>query len=282
MNQDINIDSLKAISCRIRKDIVQSLAAAGSGHLGGSLDLADIMTILYFHVLRHRPEEPDWQERDRLILSIGHVAPVLYATLANSGYFPIDELLSLRKLGTRLQGHPGRDNGLPGIELSAGSLGQGLGVAVGLAMAAKMDQKQWRTYCILGDGELQEGSVWEAAMSAAHYKLGNLIAIVDRNYCQIDGNTDEVMEIEPLAEKWRSFGWLVLSCNGHNFSELLRVFNEAIAVENQPVVIIASTIMGKGIKSIENDYRWHGKVPDQKQAVLFLAELDQSEDFHGI
>lgn len=282
MNPDVNTDSLKAISCQIRKDIVRSLAAAGSGHLGGSLDLADIMTTLYFHVLRHRPEEPDWQDRDRLILSIGHVAPVLYAALANSGYFPTDELLSLRKLGTRLQGHPGRDFGLPGIELSAGSLGQGLGVAVGLALAAKMDQKHWRTYCILGDGELQEGSVWEAAMSAAHYKLGNLIAIVDRNYCQIDGNTDIVMEIEPLAEKWRSFGWTVLSCDGHNFTELLTVFDEAVAVENQPVVIIASTIMGKGIKSIENDYRWHGKVPDQKQAVLFLEELDQSEDFHGI
>jgi len=282
MRENPNIEQLRKIAWQIRRDIVQSLTAAGSGHLGGSLDLADIMTVLYFHVMQHRPDEPDWPERDRLILSIGHVAPVLYATLANAGYFPVEELTTLRKMGTRLQGHPGRDFGLPGIELSAGSLGQGLGVATGLALAAKMDNKKWRTWCILGDGELQEGSVWEAAMSAAQYKLGNLIAIVDRNHCQIDGRTENVMDIEPLADKWRAFGWKVLNCNGHDFFQLLNTFSEALSIENQPVVVLASTIMGKGIKSIENDFRWHGRVPDPQQLDLFLAELEQSQEENGV
>ncbi len=246
---------------------------AGSGHLGGSLGLADVFSILYFNVLNHKPAEPNWPGRDRLVLSIGHVAPVLYASLAHAGYFPVEELLTLRKLGSRLQGHPGRDFGLPGIEVSSGSLGQGLSVSVGLALAAKLDCKPWKTYCILGDGELQEGSVWEAAMSASHHKLDNLIAIIDRNKCQIDGFTNQVMELEPLADKWKAFGWKVFSCDGNSHSELLESFSKIEKDSGKPCVLIANTLMGKGIKSIENDYRWHGKVPDKEQSALFIREI---------
>ncbi len=265
--------SLADIASAIRKSVILSLSKAGSGHLGGSLGLADIFTALYFNVMRHDPKKPDWPDRDRLILSIGHVAPVLYSSLAHAGYFPLEELMTLRKLGSRLQGHPGRDHGLPGIELSAGSLGQGLGVAVGLALAGKMDQSDRRIYCILGDGELQEGSVWEAVMSAAHHKLGNLTAIIDRNGMQIDGRTENVMEIEPLAKKWNSFGWKVIPCDGHNFDEILPTFRKASKDKNKPSAVIAHTIMGKGIKSIEGDYRWHGKAPSKEQVEGFLSEL---------
>lgn len=258
----------------IRKDIILSLAEAGSGHLGGSLGLTDIFSILYTYVLNHDPAKPEWDKRDRLILSIGHVAPVLYATLAHSGYFPVKELMTLRKLGSRLQGHPGRDHGLPGIELSAGSLGQGLSVAVGKALSAKIDKKKWRVYAILGDGELQEGSVWEAAMSASYYKLDNLCAIIDRNGLQIDGSTSHVMEIEPLVDKWRSFGWYVLRCDGHNHIEIFNVLNKAAQNKDKPVVVIANTIMGKGVPSIEGDYHWHGKVPSKQQANEFVRELE--------
>jgi transketolase len=266
----------KEIAKTIRKDIIRSLAAAGSGHLGGSLGLADIFTFLYFHELRHKPENPGWSDRDRLILSIGHVAPVLYASLAHAGYFEPSELLTLRKFGSRLQGHPGKEHGLPGIELSAGSLGQGLSVATGLAMAAKTDQKDWRVYSIHGDGELQEGSIWEAAMAAAHYKLDNLVAIVDRNHCQIDGRTPDVMELEPLADKWKSFGWNVISCDGHDFSGIERSFQQARECKCHPTVIIAKTLMGKGVKSIEDNYRWHGKAPAAEEADRFIKEVEEA------
>ena len=264
---------LHEIATGIRKSVVTSLTEAKSGHLGGSLGLADIFTALYFSALCHDPLNPQWPGRDRVILSIGHVAPVLYATLAHAGYFPVEELLTLRKLGSRLQGHPGRDHGLPGLELSAGSLGQGLSVAVGMAIAAKMDLKNHRIFSIHGDGELQEGSVWEAAMSAAHHKLDNLTAIVDRNRLQIDGKTENVMKLEPLEEKWRSFGWHVSICDGHDFGSILGALNSTAVTPGLPSVIIAHTIMGKGIPSIENDYRWHGKVPSQEQAVEFLRIL---------
>jgi transketolase len=197
----------------------------------------------------------------------------LYATLAHAGYFPVEELTTLRKHGTRLQGHPGRDHGLPGIELSAGSLGQGLSVAVGMAIAAKMDHKKHRIISIHGDGELQEGSIWEAAMSAAHYKLDNLIAIVDRNGLQIDGKTEDVMQLEPLSEKWMSFGWNVFNCDGNDISRILETFEKVSTIHDKPTVIIAKTLMGKGIRSIEGDYRWHGKVPSEEQAVQFMSEL---------
>lgn len=267
------IGRLESISREIRIDIVKSLAEAGSGHLGASLGLADIFSVLYFSVLNHRPDEPLWDDRDRLILSIGHVAPVLYASLANAGYFPKTELMTLRKLGSRLQGHPARDHGLPGIELSAGSLGQGLSVAVGMALSAKMDKKLWKVFCINGDGEMQEGSIWEAAMSAAHYKLDNLTIIVDRNKVQIDGENSDVMEIEPFADKWKAFGWEVISCNGNDISQVLKAFSIAESLSGKPKVIIANTLMGKGVKSIENNYKWHGKVPAKKDVDDFINQI---------
>ncbi|MCD6112824.1 MAG: transketolase [Bacteroidales bacterium] len=273
------IEELTFISRQIRIDVVKSLAEAGSGHLGASLGLADVFTVLYFSVLNHRPDKPLWEDRDRLILSIGHVAPVLYAALANAGYFPKQELMTLRKLGSRLQGHPGRDHGLPGIELSAGSLGQGLSVAVGMALAAKMDKKLWKVFCINGDGEMQEGSIWEAAMSAAYYKLDNLTTIVDRNKVQIDGENSDVMEIEPLVDKWKSFGWDVLLCNGNDVSKLLKVFSKAKSLSGKPKVIIAETLMGKGVKTIENNYKWHGKVPAKEDVYDFIKQINNAYNF---
>jgi len=261
---------------QIRKLVLESLAEAGSGHTGGSLGLADVFAVLYHKVLHHRPDQPNWAERDRLVLSIGHVAPVLYATLAQMGYFPIEELQTLRKLGSRLQGHPGRDFGLPGIELSAGSLGQGLSVALGMALADKMDKKNRRTYCILGDGELQEGSVWEAIMAATHHKTDNLCAVVDRNGLQIDGPTEQVMKLESLEDRWKSFGWKVIPVDGHDHLALLEAFDLAQKTKEKPSVIIAKTLMGKGVKSIENDYKWHGKAPSKEQLVGFLEELKNS------
>jgi len=271
---------LQERSLAIRQDILKSLAAAGSGHTGGSLGLADLFATLYFHILRHDPKNPAWEDRDRLILSIGHVAPVLYTTLAHAGYFPIEELLTLRKLGSRLQGHPGREHGLPGLELSAGSLGQGLSVGVGMALAAKMQKKEWRVYTVHGDGELQEGSIWEAAMSASHHRLDNLIAFIDRNGVQIDGKTSDVMEIEPLADKWKAFGWQVFECNGHDHRQIIQRVEMAQGTRNRPSVVILHTIMGKGVKSIEGDHRWHGKAPTLEQMPYFLEELKQSAGFY--
>lgn len=270
------IMDLKAKSFEIRKSIIQMLCEAGSGHLGGSLGLADIFATLYFDELKHQAHNPTWDKRDRLILSIGHVAPVLYASLAHSGYFPIEELLTLRKLGSRLQGHPGKDKGLPGLEISSGSLGQGLSVANGIALSLKMSSSISRVFCICGDGELQEGSVWEAAMSASHYKLDNLTCIVDRNGLQIDGPTSQVMELEPLSLKWAAFGWHVITCNGNYIPDILKAFAEANSIVGMPKVILAQTTMGKGVPSIENDYHWHGKAPNQEEAQKFLLELENN------
>ncbi|MFO7722095.1 MAG: transketolase [Bacteroidales bacterium] len=257
----------------IRRDILISLTEAGSGHTGGSLGLADLFTVLYFHRMRYRANEPQWGERDRLILSIGHVAPVLYTTLAHAGFFPKEELMTLRKLGSRLQGHPGRDHGLPGIELSAGSLGQGLSVGTGMALAARIRSQIHKVVVILGDGELQEGSVWEAALSASHYKLDNLIAIVDRNGVQIDGETSEVMELEPLEEKWQAFGWSTFHCNGNDIDKLISALDQGWIRSGKPVCILANTIMGKGLPSIEGNHLWHGRAPIQAELVDFLNEL---------
>lgn len=274
MNTQKSISELPAISRDIRESVIRSLAEAGSGHLGGSLGLADVFTALYFYILRHDPQKPDWLDRDRLVLSIGHVAPVHYATLAEAGYFPREELKSLRKLGSRLQGHPGRDHHLPGLELSAGSLGQGLSVSVGMALADQYQQKNRRVFSIHGDGELQEGSIWEAAMSAGHHKLDKLISLVDRNQVQIDGFTSDVMDIDPLKDKWRAFGWEVFHCNGHNFEELIAAYQKAMNVSGKPSVIIARTRMGKGVPEIENDYQWHGKPPKPGQVEQFVKALD--------
>ncbi len=273
LHQHPTEEELKNISRAIRVDIIRSLAAAGSGHTGGSLGLADVFTCLYFAIMNQRPEDPGWEERDRLVLSIGHVAPVLYATLAHAGYFPTEELMSLRKLGSRLQGHPGRDHGLPGLELSAGSLGQGLSVAVGMALAAKSDNSMHRIYSIQGDGELQEGSIWEAAMSASHYRLDNLTALVDRNGVQIDGKTEDVMSLEPLADKWRAFGWNVIHCDGHDHSDIIRAYRAAREKKRMPSVILATTIMGKGVSGIEGNHAWHGRAPGKDEAELFIKEI---------
>lgn len=263
------------IATRIRKLVIRSLAEAGSGHLGGSLGLADIFAVLYGSFMRHDPQNPALEDRDRLILSIGHVAPVLYAALAQSGYFPEDELFTLRKLGSRLQGHPGKDHGLPGLELSAGSLGQGLSVSAGRAIIGKKDQKPWRVICILGDGELQEGSVWEAAMTASFHHLDNLIAIVDRNGVQIDGTTEEVMALEPLMAKWEAFGWNVWECDGNHVASILESLQEADHAKGKPAVILAHTLMGKGVPQIEGDYRWHGKAPSPEEARIFLKAVEE-------
>ncbi|PKP22288.1 MAG: transketolase [Bacteroidetes bacterium HGW-Bacteroidetes-21] len=273
MNKICDVAKLSEIARNIRIDIIRSLAQAGSGHLGGSLDLADIFTVLYFNEMNFDPSQLNNENRDRLILSIGHVAPVLYTTLAHAGFFPVEELATLRKMGSRLQGHPCKETGLPGIEASTGSLGQGLSLATGLALAAQHDNLSHRTYCILGDGELQEGQIWEAAMSAAHYNLNNLTAIVDRNHCQIDGYTHQVMNLDPLYKKWSSFGWKVIMCDGNDFHEILKAFYIARQSSNQPSVIIAQTTMSKGVPSIENDYTWHGKAPSPEQAREFIAEI---------
>jgi len=275
MKKTKNIMELKKISAKIRKDILISINAAGSGHTGGSLGLSDVFTVLYFNVMNHDPKNPKWKDRDRLVLSIGHVAPVHYATLARVGYFPLEELKTLRKLGSRLQGHPGKDHGLPGLELSSGSLGQGLSIAVGMALSAKIDKNDWQVFSIHGDGELQEGSIWEAAMSASHHKLDNITAIVDRNHVQIDGKTSDIMELEFLDEKWKSFGWNVLKCDGHNHEELISVLIEAKKHKGKPSVIIAETIMGKGVKSIENNYKWHGRAPSDEELKDFILQLEE-------
>jgi transketolase len=257
----------------IRELILTSLAEAGSGHTGGSLDLVDIFTVLYFDHLRHRPKEPLWEERDKVILSIGHTAPVLYATLAAAGYFPEKEMMTLRKLGSRLQGHPSYEFKLPGLETCSGSLGQGLGVALGMALSAKMDSKPTRVFCVMGDGEQQEGSVWETAMAVAHYKADNLCAIIDRNRLQIDGGTEEVMGIDPLKDKWIAFGWKAIEIDGHDYGQIKMALEMADKTEGKPTVIIADTVMGKGVKSIENNNQWHGKVPSKEQLQEFLGEL---------
>ena len=257
----------------IRELILTALAEAGSGHTGGSLDLADIFAVLYFGHMRHDPKHPAWEGRDKVVLSIGHTAPVLYATLAAAGYFPEKELLTLRKLGSRLQGHPSYESCLPGLETSSGSLGQGLGVALGMAMAAKMDGKANRIFCIMGDGEQQEGSVWESAMAAAHHKLDNLCAIIDRNRLQIDGNTEKVMAIDPLRDKWTAFGWHAIEIDGHDLRQIKMALEMSDKEKVKPTVIIADTIMGKGVKAIEDNNQWHGKVPNKEQVKEFLHEL---------
>lgn len=272
MNAELR-QQLEAKAREIRKSIVRMTGAAGSGHPGGSLSAADIVTVLYFHELRLKPEEPDWDGRDRFVLSKGHAAPVLYAALAEKGYFPKEELLTLRKLGSRLQGHPDLKS-LPGVEMSTGSLGQGLAVANGMALAGKLDNKDYRVYALLGDGECQEGMVWEAAMAAAHYRLDNLAAFVDHNGLQIDGPVTEVMSPEPLTDKWKAFGWHVLSIDGHDLEQILSAIEEAKKTKGRPTVIIAKTVKGKGVSFMEDQVGWHGVAPKPEQVTQALAELE--------
>ncbi len=256
----------------IRRSILEMLAAAGSGHPAGALGMADIFAALYFHVLKHDPERPDWDERDRLFLSNGHICPVRYAAMAYSGYFPVAELLSLRQFGSRLQGHPERTM-LPGLESTSGPLGSGLGQAAGYALAARGDGKTYRIYCAMSDGEHDEGSTWESVMFAGKNALANLTAIVDRNHIQIDGKTDDVMPLEPLAEKYESFRWRVVAIDGHDVAAFVAAVDLAEATTDRPTVIIAHTIPGKGVKEMENDYRWHGKAPTPDEVGRFLKEL---------
>ncbi|HKK59246.1 MAG TPA: transketolase [Salinivirga sp.] len=272
----LSVRQLREKAMEIRISVINSLAAAGSGHLGGSLGLADVFTSLYFKELNHKPENPEWENRDRLVLSIGHVAPIFYTTLAHCGYFSVEELSTLRKLGSRLQGHPATDHHTPGLETSAGSLGQGLSIATGMALAAKHNGANHRIFSIHGDGELQEGAIWEAAMAAGNYQLDNMVAIVDRNGVQIDGPTEQVMGVEPLVDKWRAFNWKVHECNGNDIIDILRCFDVVKEATNQPQVIIAHTKMGAGVVEIENDYTWHGKPPRPENVDNFIAQVKQN------
>src|SRR3990167_606105 len=269
---DDKIKFLEKKANDIRESIIEMLVEAGSGHTAGPLGMADIFTAFYFHILNHDPINSLLEERDRLVLSIGHICPVQYATHAHSGNFPIEELKTLRKFGTRLQGHPHR-GALPGIEITSGPLGSGFGQAVGIAYGARMDNKKFRTYCFMGDGEQDCGIIWESAMFAGKNKLSNLTGIIDRNNIQIDGMTEDIMPLESLRAKYEAFNWHVLEIDGHNFEEIVNAVEEAKAIYEKPTMIIAHTIPGKGIKEIEFDYKWHGIPPNKEQAAKFLDEL---------
>ena len=268
----MSVLELKRRANQIRQDIITMLVPAKSGHPGGSLSAADILAVLYFHEMRVKPEDPHWPERDRFVLAKGHAAPVLYATLAQKGFFPREELLGLRQTGRILQGHPDMKK-VPGVDMSTGSLGQGLSAANGMALAGRLDKKDFRVYVLLGDGEMAEGQVWEAAMAAAHYKLDNLTAILDYNGLQIDGPTEEVMSSEPLKDKWLAFGWHVLEVDGHNIEELLKAFAQAKEIKGKPTLILAKTVKGKGVSFMENQVGWHGSAPNAEQADRALKDL---------
>lgn len=274
MKRLTSLSELQLKANHLRKEILFMLNRAGSGHSAGSLGLADIFTALYFNILNHNPKNPDWEKRDRLILSPGHICPVRYAAMAEAGYFPKEELKTLRKIGSRLQGHPSRVD-LPGLELSTASLGQGLGVAVGMALVAKLKKEKHCVYCITSDGEHDEGSTWEAVNAAHKYKLNNLINIIDRNNIQISGYTDDVWPLEPLKEKYQSFGWKVIEINGHDFRQIISAVKEAKKSKDKPTCIIAYTVPGKGVSFMENDYTWHGKTPNAEELERALTELSK-------
>ncbi|HUI86397.1 MAG TPA: transketolase [Nitrososphaerales archaeon] len=271
MEQAQEILRLKEIARSTRRLILESLAEAGSGHPGGSLSAVELLVTLYFHVMRFDAKNPKWEDRDRFFLSKGHAAPLLYSILAQSGYFPIEELMTLRKMGSRLQGHP--TLGIPGVEAPAGSEGIGLSLGVGTALAGKLDKKGYRVYVLMGDGEQQEGEVWEAAMTASKYRLDNLTAIIDRNGIQQDGLTEQIMPIEPLAAKWRAFNWNVVEVDGYDYLQLLNAFELASTVSNRPTVIIAHTVKGKGISFMEWSPHYHGTAPSKDKMPDVLSEL---------
>lgn len=272
MLADADVKKLEERARAIRETVIAMLVAAGSGHTAGPLGMADIFTALYFHILKHDPARPDWSERDRLVLSNGHICPVLYATLAHAGYFPVEECLTLRKFGSRLQGHPERTR-LPVLETTSGPLGEGLSQAAGMAYALRLDNATQRVFCLMSDGEQEEGNTWEAAMFAGKYKLHNLTAVIDRNNIQIDGMTENVMPLEPLADKYRAFNWHVLEVSGHDIRAFAAAVEEAKAIYEKPTVIIAHTIPGKGVPEIEFDYRWHGKPPTKEEGERFLKQI---------
>lgn len=269
---EAEVKAIEGKAEQIRETILSMLVAAGSGHTAGPLGMADIFAAMYFHVLRHDPTNPSWEERDRLVLSNGHIVPVQYAAMAHAGYFPVEECETLRKLGSRLQGHPEREK-LPGLETTSGPLGSGLSQAAGMAYGLRMDGKKNQVFCLMSDGEQNEGNIWEAVMFAGKYKLGNLTAVMDRNNIQIDGNTEDVMPLEPLADKYAAFNWHVMEVDGHNIEAFVAAIDTARAVVEKPTLIIARTIPGKGVPEIEYDYRWHGKPPTKEEAQRFVREL---------
>lgn len=271
----IKLNDLKALRLKandIRQDLLKALAEAGSGHSAGPLGMADIFTALFFNMAKFDPAQPEWPERDRILLSNGHICPVLYATMAHAGFFPVEELQTLRKLGTRLQGHPHRGT-LPGLETTSGPLGSGTSQAAGMALAFKMDKTNQRVWCLTSDGEQQEGNTWEGVMFAAAKRLDNLTVIMDRNYIQIDGNTEDIMPLDPLADKYRSFNWHVLEVDGHNMEAVLDAMKQSTHMHDRPTLILADVVPGKGVSFMENDYVWHGKPPTKDELAKALAEL---------
>ncbi len=266
------LKDLKLKANKIRQLIMEMLLEAGSGHSGGPLGMADIFAAFYFHILKHDPKNPSLPDRDRLVLSNGHICPVQYATMALAGYFPIEELKTLRKINSRLQGHPHRTS-LPGLETTSGPLGEGLSQAIGIALARNLDKKSYYVYCLTSDGEHEEGNTWEAVMFAAKYKLNNLIQVIDRNYIQIDGRTEDIMPLDPLKEKYESFNWNVLEIDGNDIKSFVDAIESAKLVTDKPTIIIANTIPGKGVSFMENDYHWHGKPPNKEEAKKALEEL---------
>lgn len=269
---DKEIQELESMAKKIRRDIIEEVYSAKSGHPGGSLSVADILTVLYFKEMNINPENPKWEERDRLVLSKGHCSPALYSCLANRGYFPIEDLKTFRNINSYLQGHPDK-NKVPGVDMTTGSLGQGLSCANGMAIAGKLDKKDYRVYCILGDGEIEEGQIWEAAMSASHYKLDNLCVIIDNNNLQIDGEIKDVMNSYPIDEKFKSFGFQIINIDGHDIDEIIKAFDVAKTIKDKPTCIIAKTVKGKGITYMENRAEWHGKAPNQEEYDIALKEL---------
>jgi transketolase len=267
-----SVTELQAIAKKLRRNIVTMINKAGSGHPGGSLSAVEIVSSLYFKIMQHKPNDPRWSDRDRFILSKGHAAPVLYATLAECGYFPVEELATLRKFGSRLQGHTDCDY-TPGVEMSAGSLGQGLSFSIGIALAGRLNKQTYRVYTLLGDGECAEGQVWEAAMAAPNFKVDNLTAIVDSNGIQSDGWTKDIMNSEPLVEKFKAFGWHVMDIDGHDFNQLIKAFEQAKTITDKPTAIIARTVKGKGVSFMENNADFHGKAPNAAQLEQALKEL---------
>ena len=272
MLQEKKLKFLEDMASRVRRDIIEMLVEAGSGHSAGPLGMADIFTAFYFHILNHDPKKPLWPDRDRLILSNGHICPVRYAAMARVGYFPLEELRTLRKLNTRLQGHPHR-TALPGVETTSGPLGSGLSQAIGVALAARLDKKKYRVYCLMSDGEHNSGNIWEAVMFAGKNRLNNLTGVIDRNNIQIDGYTEDIMPLESLRDKYESFNWHVTETDGHNIEGFVDAVKEAQAIYEKPTVIIAHTIPGKGVSFMERDYLWHGKPPTANEGKDALHEL---------
>jgi transketolase len=276
-NFSAEIDQLKKIAREIRTWVIKMTHEAGSGHPGGSLSATDIITVLYFHTMNHRPKEPRWPDRDRFVLSKGHAAPALYAALAKSGYFDMDELLKLRKLGSILQGHPDMKR-TPGVEASTGSEGQGLSMGIGMALGGRLDRKFYRVYVMVGDGELNCGQTWEAAMAAAHFNVDNLTVFVDANGLQLDGPTLQIMNSEPIGFKWKSFGWHVIEIDGHDIKEIIHAIEDSKKIEGKPTVIISKTIKGKGVSFMEGAVEFHGKAPNDEQYQIAMKELEAVDE----